>query len=70
MDLKNAIIPWSEFLDALGQQQPAQLQLWLLRWRFSDSGALLAELGSPARFPKLRWAPEIARKSFAHTSAE
>lgn len=37
------IVPWHEFLDALRNQQPAQAQLWLRRWLFSNEGAILAD---------------------------
>jgi hypothetical protein len=37
------IIPWQEFLDALGKQQSAQVQLWLRRWLFTNEGVILAD---------------------------
>jgi hypothetical protein len=69
MELKTPIIPWNEFLGALEKQRPAQAQLWLRRWQFSDSGAVLAD-GRSRRtlFPMLRWLPALARKSFASTT--
>jgi hypothetical protein len=72
MELKTPIIPWNEFLGALEKQQPAQAQLWLRRWQFSDSGAILADRRSRrAQFPMLRWLPALARKSFvSRTVAE
>lgn len=38
-----SIMPWQEFLDALRQQQPAQVQLWLRRWLFTNEGVILAD---------------------------
>jgi hypothetical protein len=38
-----SIIPWQEFLAALRQQQPAQLELWLRRWLFTNEGVILAD---------------------------
>jgi hypothetical protein len=38
-----SIIPWQEFLHALRKQQPAQIQLWLRRWLFTNEGVILAD---------------------------
>jgi len=38
-----SIIPWQEFLHALRKQQPAQIQVWLHRWLFTDVGVILAD---------------------------
>ena len=37
-----SIMPWQEFLDALRNQQPAQVQLWLRQWLFTNEGVMLA----------------------------
>lgn len=68
MEMKRPVIPWSEFLAALGQQHPAQLQLWLRRWQFSDGGALLAERNGGFHFPILRWLPGCTPESPANSS--
>ena len=60
MDHENVLVPWSDFLDTLEQQQSSHLQLWLRRWQFNDNGALLAPDHAALRFPWL--VPALARK--------
>ena len=63
--MKKSIVPWNEFLDALGKQQPDTMQFWLRRWQFSDGGAVPADHRSGRwPLPMLRWLPTVARKSF------
>jgi hypothetical protein len=38
-----SLIPWSEFLETLQQQQPKSRQFWLRRWMFTNEGAMLAD---------------------------
>ena len=36
-----SVIPWHVFLDALKQQQPTTLEIWLRRWWFTNEGVIL-----------------------------
>lgn len=38
-----SIISWREFLEALRNQQPGQVHLWLGRWLFTNEGVILAD---------------------------
>jgi hypothetical protein len=42
--MKTFLIPWHEFLEALGKQQPNTLEAWLRRWHFANEGVILPEL--------------------------
>lgn len=41
--MNTSLIPWKEFLDALKQQSPATLELWLRSWRFANEGVIEAD---------------------------
>jgi len=41
-----SVIPWTDFLNALKQQQPSQLHFWLRRWMFTNEGVILTDQNS------------------------
>ena len=41
--MNSPLIPWSQFLETLQQQQPRSRPFWLRRWMFTNEGAMLAD---------------------------
>jgi hypothetical protein len=40
--MKISVIPWHVFIEALLQQEPSTLELWLRRWLFTNEGVIIA----------------------------
>jgi hypothetical protein len=40
--MKISVIPWHVFTEALLQQEPSTLELWLRRWLFTNEGVIIA----------------------------
>ena len=40
--MKISVIPWHVFIEALLQQEPGTVELWLRRWLFTNEGVIIA----------------------------